>query len=922
MATTFTPKGELLINGVWTDITPDVLYNEGAGFSIQRGSNGVASVPDPTTCSFSLDNTSGKYSPDNPLGAFYGFIGRNTPFRMSVPQSSTYLDLTGGAGGFASTPHAAAINITGDIDIRWELDADETSSLANRVVAGKWGSTSLQQAWRIYIDTQNRYTFEWRDSAGNDGTFVAAQSSFPGRAIRITLDVDNGSGGTTITFYYSDSITGTWNLGHQEIASGGTTSIQSTSTSVLTAGGDAADLAGTSLVSHYRKFELRSSIGGTVVANPNFTAQTAGASSFADGSGRTWTINSPAVLSNKDIRMTGEISEWPSQWVADWVWVDITAAGLQRRLNQGSRPIQSALRRSIPTDAPLAYWPLEEGAGATSGASGLTGTQTWPMTLTGVTFAGMDGPHGSGPLPVVAVGATGVPFYMNGYSPPPPGSPTAYSVYFAVYIPAAPAAYTTYMQARATGSAAVFEVQVGPTDSRILVTASDGTSLGSTTVATGTGRIGKWQLVHLLTYQSGTSVFYNASWTDENNSSVQIPSDVQIVTQTLGRVAYAGVDSFSATTLDGFSLGHVSIRATTTAPALNYRGQSGLPSAFNGYFSEFPSERIERIAHENLTPSRSLGVFSSQQPLGYQGVGPSFGEIQSAALSDDGLLIDDRSILAMTYTDKTYRYTQPVTSIAYGNLLLGLAPITDDTYTVNSFTATRDGGSDGVFEKTTGVLNSANPPAGVGLYASSGTYSLYQDSQALQRAGWEVAKGTINAPRYTNVSVELAKDSNAGVRAAVAALDVGGYLRITGCPTGRTPPGDQNLLIRGYSEVITAFTRTITFNCVQYAPWLPASALGSLGISTVDTSGSQLNAGVTSTATSLSVATTSGPKWTVAAGDFPFNILVSGELMTVTNITGAASPQTFTVTRSVNGIVKAQVSGALVDLYQPAVAVL
>jgi hypothetical protein len=36
--------------------------------------------------------------------------------------------------------------------------------------------------------------------------------------------------------------------------------------------------------------------------------------------------------------------------------------------------------------------------------------------------------------------------------------------------------------------------------------------------------------------------------------------------------------------------------------------------------------------------------------------------------------------------------------------------------------------------------------------------------------------------------------------------------------------------------------------------------------------------------------------------------------MTVTNISGLSSPQTFTVTRSTNGVVKAQAAGAAVVL--------
>jgi hypothetical protein len=44
---------------------------------------------------------------------------------------------------------------------------------------------------------------------------------------------------------------------------------------------------------------------------------------------------------------------------------------------------------------------------------------------------------------------------------------------------------------------------------------------------------------------------------------------------------------------------------------------------------------------------------------------------------------------------------------------------------------------------------------------------------------------------------------------------------------------------------------------------------------------------------------------------------VGGERVTVTNITGASSPQTFTVTRSVNGVIKAHSAGAEVHLWSP-----
>jgi hypothetical protein len=71
------------------------------------------------------------------------------------------------------------------------------------------------------------------------------------------------------------------------------------------------------------------------------------------------------------------------------------------------------------------------------------------------------------------------------------------------------------------------------------------------------------------------------------------------------------------------------------------------------------------------------------------------------------------------------------------------------------------------------------------------------------------------------------------------------------------------------------------------------------------------------------VATAAGyPLWTTNAADFPFDIqahplgaLGRGERITVTDITGTTSPQTFTVTRSVNGVVMSHDEGEVIALF-------
>jgi hypothetical protein len=85
-----------------------------------------------------------------------------------------------------------------------------------------------------------------------------------------------------------------------------------------------------------------------------------------------------------------------------------------------------------------------------------------------------------------------------------------------------------------------------------------------------------------------------------------------------------------------------------------------------------------------------------------------------------------------------------------------------------------------------------------------------------------------------------------------------------------------------------------------------------------DTDGSALAAGVNSSATSLSVKSTgpAGVLWTNDVAEFPFDIRVGGERITVQGITGTTSPQTFSpVIRHVNGVVKAQVADEPVALW-------
>lgn len=124
------------------------------------------------------------------------------------------------------------------------------------------------------------------------------------------------------------------------------------------------------------------------------------------------------------------------------------------------------------------------------------------------------------------------------------------------------------------------------------------------------------------------------------------------------------------------------------------------------------------------------------------------------------------------------------------------------------------------------------------------------------------------------------------------------------------------MLVQGYSETLRKMQHVIEFTLAPESPW-HIGAVEVDGYDRLDAVASTLAADATSTDTELSVATSGEPLWTADPDDLPFDVLVAGERVTVTAVSGASSPQTFTVVRGVNGVVKAQSAGAEVRLPNP-----
>lgn len=613
-----------------------------------------------------------------------------------------------------------------------------------------------------------------------------------------------------------------------------------------------------------------------------------------------------------DIRFVGEVSAWPPRWDVSGndVWVPIEAAGILRRLGQGAESFRSAMYRGLTNPAltapVVAYWPCEDPDGSSSLASGIGGPS---MTYTGEPdLASYEGFEASEPIPLMndSVWTGVVPYYAD------TGEAT---VRFLLYVPSPgisgdEALVTIYT----SGTATQWVVRYGDPGGTLAVNAYDADGnvlLDSGFVAFDI--IGKQLRVSLDLTQIGSDVKWDLS-TLEPGADVGLTFGNTLAGETLGRVQRVVVSAGGGITDSAF--GHISVQSQIISI-------HDLGDQLGAYIGETAGRRIERLCAEEEIPFVSAGDLDDSTKLGPQKPDTLLNLLSEAAEADLGILYEPRSSLGLAYRPRASLYNQPANvALDYeaGHLAPPLEPVDDDQATRNDVTVSRKDGSSARASVDSGTLSTAAPPDGVGRYDESVTINVRSDEDLPDQAHWRVHLGTVDEARYPQISLNLASSEvseDAALTADIVSMDLGDRLTIDNQPVW-LPPNLISQIVRGMTETLAPFEWFITTNCTPESPWQVAE----YGTARYGTEYSSLSASATSSATSITVATSTGPLWTTSAGDFPLDIEIGGERMTVTAISGASSPQTFTVTRSVNGITKAHDSGSAVRLFTPAIRAL
>lgn len=873
-------KTEFQIDGTWTDTT--AYAQLGDIITHSRGRSGEGAAADAASCSLTLRSPDGLFSPRNPRSPYYQLIGRNTPMRVSVQGGITHLRLPGGTTR-ATTPDTAALDITGDIDIRVEAALSDWYTTTETEICGKWAGGS-QSSWMLTVTGGGLLRLFWSATGSASLSALSTAEVTPpasGRlAVRVTLDVNNGAAGRTATFYTATSIAGTWTQLGDPVVQSGTTSIFNSTASLDL--GAVASVAFADPAGRYFAAEVRNGIGGTVVANPDFTAQTSGTTTFADSAGRTWSLVGGAEITNRRMRFVGEYSDWPARWSSGGhlIRVEGEGAGVLRRLNQGKKVLQSTLRRRIPSDTTLiAYWPMEDDSEATQAYSPIPGVK--PMKLTNFTMASDDSLGGSMALPVVQPSAV-----LNATVPPPASGTGPWQVELLNYIPVAPVATTVLYEIVCTGTGNRYRVRVGTNLVQLQVVDVDGTELllTSTTAGTNPNFFTSWNRVRVFARQNGSNIDVDLAWLNTTNGVGHFQTGS--FAGTIGRVTT--VRSSFGTGLDGTAIGHLSVfQATDT------RIMDGSDDGFN---AETAAARFRRLGGEESLPITVVGIPGDTALMGPQRPATLLEQLEQCAAADGGILVEDREQLGLRYRTRASLYNQePALTLAYTDR--GLAPLeppveADDVR--NDITVERVGGSSGRAEVTDGPLSVQDPPDGIGRYDESITLNLSSDDQAEPMAWWLAHTKTWDEARYPRITIRLHRVPS--LIDTVLDLAEGDLIRITDLPD-HLPPGPIDLLVQGYTERVGVRTWEIDLVCAPAGPY-QVGAVSDTTAGRVDANpdGTTLTAAAAAADTALTVhtpatgvmgpapwITSSGPSPTYSA-ELPIPVLIAGELLSATAI--------------------------------------
>lgn len=533
------------------------------------------------------------------------------------------------------------------------------------------------------------------------------------------------------------------------------------------------------------------------------------------------------------VRFWGDVVEWPVSWDPSGreVVTRIVAAGLRRQLGVGAIPFQSAYRRFAGRGLAslVAYWPLEDGAAATQFASYFAnGPVMMPLLVDTVTPAADTAFVASLPVPDIAGDQAGLKGFVGGYTLSATGQQVRMFTQVSASVGGSGTDYVVYL---ASGDYIVAEYIPVANTLEVAYRSSDGTTLATSTAVSLAGSQ-PWTnptRISIESVQNAGNIDFGVAWLNVNQTS-GFSISATATTRTLTRVSSVMVRNGGSDVTS--TVGHITVQNTKTSIFADL-------AVLSAYSGETCVDRAIRLANEQGVTYFSAdgsGVGLTSQKMGPQGANTFLDLYDECAAVDGGLSTESVTGRVLTFRARGSLYDlSPTLTLDYSSSTAKITEIVaadDDQYLQNDITVVRTGGSSARQSLTTGNTGTTT----AGDYAVEYDLSLFSDTQTTDQAGWRLAVGTADFPRWPTIVFDAVNNLNSTNRTALVALREGLVLQINNLPTytGRTS-SNQKTRVVGWTETIGVSTWIFDVNALPAEPFNQVFILDSSTYGVLDT---------------------------------------------------------------------------------------
>jgi hypothetical protein len=558
-----------------------------------------------------------------------------------------------------------------------------------------------------------------------------------------------------------------------------------------------------------------------------------------------------------EVVLTGEMAAWrPERDVGGDAWTKAEVGGVLRRIGRGKDAFRPALRRAYDFDPPHLLWPLDDPKDTTIAAG------SYPLVVNGpVEFAGELGVAGANGSLWCGVGVDATIPELGGYLradfPSDGFSATGWQVEFS---------------------------------GRYHTSAPDGLTAG--VIFTVGVREGSGQLNFVMNTALWDGASHHVSfWLYQDGADVKADSyrdGVFANTQTVGVGTTLGLPNSvilnSIGVDDGLRLPSLSYVAFYTS----FHDPAERGAAAYAWRGETAGDRFTRVCLEQGITPTVVGDVDDTVPMHVQPLDTFLGILDEIARTDDAAIFETRDSVGLTMRTGASRQNQaPVLTVSYiGEVQPPLRPEYGDRGIRNDVTAQGSIGPDQRVEQLTGPRNIQAPeddPQGVGRYATSLDVNPSTVDALYNAAGWRVNVGCFDGTWYAEITVDL--DAAPHLTDDVALIDIGDVLELTDTPEDESLEAFRGLVV-GIRNKTGTHRRLVTFYCIPAEPYQTGVLAETTGdtdpfVGHLETDGTVTYAAIAVGATTFRVVTT-GPWWTTDEDDYPYDLIVDGQRVTVT----------------------------------------